>query len=158
MQPSLFTTIRRLVATRAMRIASLFVFAMCTVTWVAQSVSAIRDNPRVPGSDAAVIVASAKSVDLGAAKALAVQVDDEAVDCSAGSEGDECEADVMALVALDETHDIKLFFLREFTHQMQPAVGRVPRNRDFGAITRMSSETFRPPDSLVGVQGRLLQA
>ncbi len=158
MQSPLFPTIRRLVATRVMRIVSLFVFAMCAVTWVAQSVSAIRDNPRVPGSEAAVIAATAKSVDLAAAKALAVRVDDEAVDCSGSNEADECEADVVALVALDETHDIKLFFLREFTHQLQPAVGRIPRNRDFGAITRMSSETFRPPDSLVGVKGRLLQA
>jgi len=158
MQPSLFPTIRRLVATRAMRIVFLFVFAMCSVTWVAQSVSAIHDNPRVPGSNAAATMAAAKSVDLAAAKALAVQVGDEAADCAGNNERDECEADVVALVALDETHDIKLFFLREFTHQLQAAVGRIPRNRDFGAISRMSSETFRPPDSLVGVQGRLLQA
>ncbi len=158
MQASLFPSIRRLVATRAMRFASLFVFAMCTVTWVAQTVSAIRDNPRVPGSDAALIVAAAKAVDLAVAKALAVQGDAATADCVSSNEGDECEADVVALVALDETHDIKLFFLREFTHQLQAAVGRVPRNRDFGSITRMSSETFRPPDLRIGAQGRLLQA
>lgn len=155
MQPSLFTTIRRLVATRSMRIVSMLVFAMCTVTWVAQTVSSVRDNPRVPGSQAALALAAA-----GIPTKAVVAVDQAAaaVDCSDGTDVEECEDEVIALVALDETHDIKLFFLREFTHLLQPVVGRVPRNRDFGAITRMSSETFRPPDHSVGVQGRLLQA
>lgn len=156
MQVSLFPTIRRLVTTRAMRIASLLVFAMCTVTWAAQSISAIRDNPRVPGSNAALIVMTAKH--LVVAKALAVQGASTMTDCVSSNEADPCEADVVALVALDETHDIKLFFLREFTHQLQAAVGRVPRNRDIVAVMRMSSETFRPPDLRIGAQGRLLQA
>lgn len=133
----------------------MLVFAMCTVTWVAQTVSSVRDNPRVPGSQAALALAAA-----GIPTKAVVAIDQAAaaVDCSDGTDVEECEDEVIALVALDETHDIKLFFLREFTHLLQPVVGRVPRNRDFGAITRMSSETFRPPDHRVGVQGRLLQA
>lgn len=137
----------------------MLVFAMCTVTWVAQSISAIRDNPMVPGSNAALMVSAAKALDRATVAALAaVQSDAATAGCVSSNEGDECEADVVALVALDETHDIKLFFLREFSHQLQAAVGRVPRNRDIAAVMRMSSETFRPPDLRIGVQGRLLQA
>lgn len=171
MQLPLFPTIRRLFATRVMRLVSMFVFAMCSVTWVAQSVSSIRDNPRVPGSEAASIMAVAEAAErLAAAKvwvatkvlgAEAAVIDAAAAGCLDGgdSDADDCDAEVSALlVALDETHDIKLFFLREFTHLLQPAVGRIPRNRDIAAILRMSSETFRPPDSLVGNQGRTLEA
>lgn len=151
----LFATFRKSAATRSMRFVFAFVFLMCSVTWVAQSISAVKDNPRIPGSPAALALAA---IDAASAPQLPVPadgLDDGLVACVDASEAtpvEECESDVVALVALDETHDIKLFFLREFTHLLQPVVGRLPRNRDIGAITRMSSETFRPPDLLIAVQ------
>jgi len=147
----LFATFRKSASTRAMRFVFAFVFLMCSVTWVAQSISAVKDNPRIPGSPAALALAAAEPQ----APAPADGLDGGLVACVDASEAtpvEECESDVVALVALDETHDIKLFFLREFTHLLQPVVGRLPRNRDIGAITRMSSETFRPPDLLIAAQ------
>ncbi|WP_293373894.1 hypothetical protein [Nevskia sp.] len=130
---SLFDHIRQLAVTRWMRVAAVAVLLMCTVTWVAQTVSAVDDG------DLAVALAAV----------------DEARDAAAAGCGcDEADCDSVPLVALDETHDVKLFFLREFTHLLQPVVARMPRNRDLAAILRMSSETFRPPDRLIGHTGR----
>jgi len=157
MSPTLFTLFRTSASTRAMRFVFAFVFLMCSVTWVAQSISAVKDNPRIPGSPAALALAALAASDHPQAPVQADGLDQSLVACTdTGGEAptdEECEGDVVALVALDETHDIKLFFLREFTHLLQPVVGRLPRNRDFGAITRMSSETFRPPDLLIAAQG-----
>jgi len=134
---SLFNHIRQLAATRWLRVVAVVALMMCTVTWVAQTVSAVDDG------DLAVALAAADQAD-GRQAALDVDCGGEDVDC-----------DAIPLVALDETHDVKLFFLREFTHLLQPVVARMPRNRDLAAILRMSSETFRPPDQQIGRTGRV---
>ena len=118
-----------------MRVAAFVVLAMCTVTWVGQAVSAVEDGRAV-----ATLKAVAEQADIELALA-----DDALSECSSDSE---CES--MPLEALDETHDAKVFFLREFSHFFQAVVGCIPRNRDLAAILRMSSETFRPPDRRVG--------
>jgi len=138
---SLFDHLRQLATTRWMRAVAVAVFVMCSVTWVAQAVSSVQDGKVVA--------------------ALSLAADDQTppsalpepapVDCE-----DEAECESVPLVALDETHDVKLFFLREFTHLFQPVVARMPRNRDLAAILRMSSETFRPPDQQIGFNGRFL--
>ncbi len=137
---SIFDHIRYFATSRLMRVAAVVVLAMCTVTWVAQAVSAVEDGRAV-----AILKAAAEQADTELALA-----DAEPADCP---EESECES--VPLVALDETHDAKVFFLREFTHIFQAVVARMPRNRDLAAILRMSSETFRPPDQLVGLVGRL---
>ncbi|WP_293001058.1 hypothetical protein [Nevskia sp.] len=134
---SIFDHIRYFATSRLMRVAAVVVLAMCTVTWVAQAVSAVEDGRAV-----AILKAAAEQADTELALA-----DAQPADCP---EESECES-----VALDETHDAKVFFLREFTHIFQAVVARMPRNRDLAAILRMSSETFRPPDQLVGLVGRL---
>jgi len=133
---SLFDHIRTLARRRCTRLVAAFVLLMCTVTWVGQSVSAVQDG------DLAVALAAADAVAVPAADAVADG------DCPEEADLADCEA--IPLVALDETHDVKLFFLREFTHWFQPAATRMPRNRDHAAILRMVSETFRPPDLQVG--------
>ena len=137
---SLFDHFRQLASTRWMRAVAAIVFVMCSVTWVAQAVSSVQDGK--------VITALAAADE---AERQAALPDPAAADCE-----DESECDSVPLVALDETHDVKLFFLREFTHLFQPVVVRMPRNRDLAAILRMSSETFRPPDQRIGVIGRSL--
>ena len=138
---SLFDRFRQLATTRWMRAVAAIVFVMCSVTWVAQAVSSVQDGK--------VVTALAAAAD--EAERHAALPDSAAADCE-----DEAECDSAPLVALDETHDVKLFFLREFTHLFQPVVVRMPRNRDLAAILRMSSETFRPPDQQIGVIGRSL--
>lgn len=124
---TLFDHIRKLAALRYTRIVAVLLLAMCSVTWVGQSVSAVHDG------DLAVVLAMTDG--------LPDQAGSDGIDCL-----DEVDCDAIPLVALDETHDVKLFFLREFTHWFQPAMSRMPRNRDHAAILRMVSETFRPPD------------
>lgn len=135
---SLFDHIRQLAATRWMRAVAVAVLVMCSVTWVAQTVSSVQD-----GKVVAVLAAAEE-----AERNLAMP-DPAPVDCE-----DEADCESVPLVALDETHDVKLFFLREFTHMFQPVVALMPRNRDLAAILRMSSETFRPPDLRIGHTGR----
>lgn len=135
---TVFEHIRKLASLRCTRIVAVFMLVMCTVTWVGQSVSAVQDGEL--------------SVALAAADEVPEQptlADPDCVDAF------EAECEVIPLVALDETHDVKLFFLREFTHWFQPAVSRLPRNRDHAAILRMVSETFRPPDPRSGRTGRI---
>lgn len=128
---TLFEQIRKLAALRITRTVAVILLAMCTVTWVGQSVSAVHDG------------------DLAAALALADGTSDpdgsDSIDCL-----DEVDCDAIPLVAMDETHDVKLFFLREFAHWFPPASVRMPRNRDHAVILRMVSETFRPPDLSIG--------
>lgn len=135
---TLFDHIRKLATLRCTRIVAVCLLVMCTVTWVGQSVSAVQDG------DLGVALATAG--DSGPATTLA---DPDCVD----AEDAECE--VIPLVALDETHDVKLFFLREFSHALQPGTIRLPRNRDHAAVLRMVSETFRPPDPQRGHSGRI---
>lgn len=131
---SLFEHIRKLATLRCTRLVAALVLLMCTVTWVGQSVSAVQDG------DLSTVLAATDGI-----PDAVVAPDRDGVDCA-----DEIDCDAIPLVALDETHDVKLFFLREFTHWFQPAVSRLPRNRDHAAILRMVSETFRPPDLHVG--------
>lgn len=138
---SFFDHIRQSATTRLMRVVAMAVIAMCSVTWVAQAVSAVEDGRAV-----ATLKAAAEKAEQEIALA-----DAALVDC-----GDEEECESVPLVALDETHDAKVFFIREFTHIFQAVVARMPRNRDLAAILRMSSETFRPPDQQIGFIGRLL--
>ena len=124
-----------------MRAVAVVVFVMCSVTWVAQAVSSVKDGK----------VVAALSMAADDPEPVAALPEASPSDCA-----DEAECESVPLVALDETHDVKLFFIREFTHLFQPVVARIPRNRDLAAILRMSSETFRPPDQQIGVTGRSL--
>jgi len=137
---SLFDHIRQLAASRWMRAVAVALLVMCSVTWVAQTVSSVQDGK---------VVAALTAAD--EAERQQVLPEPAPVDCQ-----DEADCESIPLVALDETHDVKLFFLREFTHLFQPVVARMPRNRDLAAILRMSSETFRPPDQQIGFAGRSL--
>lgn len=137
---SLFAHIRRLATARWARVVALFMVVMCSVTWVAQAVSSVQDS-KVLVTLAAIADALPPTPD--------TLPDAQPADCA-----EEAECESVPLVALDETHDVKLFFLREFTHLFQPVVARMARNRDLAAILRMSSETFRPPDQQIGFIGR----
>lgn len=141
-----FDHIRQLAVTRWMRGIAMAVLVMCSVTWVAQAVSSAQ------GGD--VVVVSIAAADGAAEPPLPEPIP---VDCQTEAEC-ESESESVPLVALDETHDVKLFFLREFTHLFQPVVGRMARNRDLAAILRRSSETFRPPDRRAGRSGRSIAA
>ena len=137
---SLFDHIRQLATSRWMRAVAVAMLVMCSVTWVAQTVSSVQDGK--------VVAALTAAEDAERQQAMP---EPAPVDCQ-----DEADCESIPLVALDETHDVKLFFLREFTHLFQPVVARMPRNRDLAAILRMSSETFRPPDQQIGFVGRSL--
>lgn len=137
---SLFDHIRQLAATRCLRGVAVVMLVMCSVTWVAQIVSSVQDGKVVTALNAAADAASEPQPPLP---------EPAPVDCQV-----EAECETVPLVALDETHDVKLFFLRDFTHLFQAVVARMARNRDLAAILRMSSETFRPPDLQIGFSGR----
>lgn len=135
---TLFTRIRLRASTRAIRAVAAVLLLMCTVTWVAQTVSSIRDGQLVALLEQAEKLATAKAACLDQSAELEVEV----------------ECDTPALNALDETHDVKIFFLREFSHELGEAASLRPRHRDHAETQRMVSETFRPPDAVSGQVGR----
>lgn len=139
MAPTILSTIRSMSATRAVRVLCGFVLVMCSVTWLAQAATA----------------ASGQAATLGALAAQAAQAELEA-DGGPCELEDDCEASPIFI--LDETHDIKLFLLKDFTHSFPRNSVHMPRKDQLADIRRSPSETFRPPDSAIGHREHALAA
>jgi len=143
---TILPTIRRLSVTRAMRVLGALVLAMCSVTWLAQAANAASGQASTLGA-------------LALQEAQAQAAADQAVPCDEGTDNQpegEPNCESPPIFILDETHDIKLFLLKDLTHAFPRNNSQLPRIEQSADVLRRPSETFRPPDFAIGIRERLL--